>query len=501
MKQSNISSAATLSSSSSSSPSTSSGKAAPDTGLLPTEIDNATLSVSPAVSVVSLTLSQSAALSANNAATSEELLSSSSTLSAAAAPYSSLYTITPPGAHVSSDPNLFPTFNPPGYGNLSQHFPSSLNQSSQVLPNPPRTGDIPLPPSLGHSLVHHQVNQAHLGLHFSQPNDSSVVTNTSPQLAPLSIGLASSAAHQHHSGLVANNSLYVGGLNGPTSSGISVATVTTASSHSSSNQSYPLDTAQNLARQIQHQQLLGSGTKDPYVLQGISPQTQSHLNTGHAHQHSLLSHDQGLLQYQGLDILSQQQQQFSHSLSAVGSESAGVGSGISPSQYHHPLLHQPLPQGFNLEEFVATYLEPLPEGHASLYISQLSYFCSEKELSELLAPYGPILALTVRKGIYGTTLMHGFVLLSNTDLGSVALGGAEARARRAVAELDGQEFMGRNVRVALTSEATIRATALGGNIYSTPGGNIVGLGGPGDIAPPKSAQIHVSFLAKRVSAL
>lgn len=71
----------------------------------------------------------------------------------------------------------------------------------------------------------------------------------------------------------------------------------------------------------------------------------------------------------------------------------------------------------------------------TLFIGDLSYFCSEEDLCTLFAPYGRILTVRVRRGVTGESLMHGFIALDT----------AEA-AQRAIVDLDGVEFMGRNMR-------------------------------------------------------
>lgn len=79
--------------------------------------------------------------------------------------------------------------------------------------------------------------------------------------------------------------------------------------------------------------------------------------------------------------------------------------------------------------------EAAAEAARTLFIGDLSYFCTEDDLCTLFAPYGRILTVRVRRGVTGESLMHGFIALET----------AEA-AQRAIMDLDTCEFMGRNMR-------------------------------------------------------
>lgn len=71
----------------------------------------------------------------------------------------------------------------------------------------------------------------------------------------------------------------------------------------------------------------------------------------------------------------------------------------------------------------------------TLFLGDLSFFCSEEDLCRLFAPYGPILTVRIRRGVTGDSLMHGFLALAT----------AEAAAQ-AIREVDGREFLGRNIK-------------------------------------------------------
>lgn len=80
-------------------------------------------------------------------------------------------------------------------------------------------------------------------------------------------------------------------------------------------------------------------------------------------------------------------------------------------------------------------VDAIADASRTLFLGDLSYFCTEEDLCALFAPYGPILTVRVRRGVTGESLMHGFIALDSPDA-----------ARRAITDLDGVEFMGRNIR-------------------------------------------------------
>eukprot|EP01039_Chlorochromonas_danica_P004499 gene4498-4934_t len=113
-------------------------------------------------------------------------------------------------------------------------------------------------------------------------------------------------------------------------------------------------------------------------------------------------------------------------------------------------------------------MDGIADASRTLFLGDLSYFCKEEDICNLFAEYGPISTVRVRRGVTGESLMHGFVALET----------AEA-AHRAIAALDGVEFMGRNLRVQLSSDGQRPA--------------------PG--AKDKLVQVHVSFISKQTSTL
>ena len=75
------------------------------------------------------------------------------------------------------------------------------------------------------------------------------------------------------------------------------------------------------------------------------------------------------------------------------------------------------------------------ENARTLFIGDLSYFCTEEDLLNIFASYGPILTVRIRRGVTGDSLMHGFIAVATLDA-----------AHRAIQDLDGVEFMGRNMK-------------------------------------------------------
>jgi RNA recognition motif-containing protein len=77
------------------------------------------------------------------------------------------------------------------------------------------------------------------------------------------------------------------------------------------------------------------------------------------------------------------------------------------------------------------YFEP----SRTLFLGDLSFFCTEEDLCTLFQPYGPIAAVRVRRGVTGESLLHGFIAFHTPEA-----------TVHAVQDLDGKEFMGRNMR-------------------------------------------------------
>lgn len=74
--------------------------------------------------------------------------------------------------------------------------------------------------------------------------------------------------------------------------------------------------------------------------------------------------------------------------------------------------------------------------NTSLFIGDLPKFCSEADLEQLFAGFGPILDVKIKRNSNtGKTLSYGFVTFSS-----------EAIAAKALEQLDGSMFLGRKLR-------------------------------------------------------
>ena len=71
----------------------------------------------------------------------------------------------------------------------------------------------------------------------------------------------------------------------------------------------------------------------------------------------------------------------------------------------------------------------------TVFIGDLSYFCTEEHLIPVFRPYGMISEVKVKRNNKGETLMFGFVSYED-----------ESSVHAAIAELNGKEFMGRCLR-------------------------------------------------------
>jgi RNA recognition motif-containing protein len=76
----------------------------------------------------------------------------------------------------------------------------------------------------------------------------------------------------------------------------------------------------------------------------------------------------------------------------------------------------------------------------SIFVGDLSFFCTEIELASAFEKFGTIVSLEIKRGRFGDSLMHGFVEYDN-----------EASATTAIQEMNGKKFMGRKMRVNWTN--------------------------------------------------
>jgi hypothetical protein len=71
----------------------------------------------------------------------------------------------------------------------------------------------------------------------------------------------------------------------------------------------------------------------------------------------------------------------------------------------------------------------------TLFLGDLSYFCTEDDLFSLFAAYGSVTSIKVQRGVSGEPLLHGYIVFHSP-----------LSARQALLEVDGIAFMGRNIR-------------------------------------------------------
>eukprot|EP01031_Cornospumella_fuschlensis_P033931 gene33931-41064_t len=112
------------------------------------------------------------------------------------------------------------------------------------------------------------------------------------------------------------------------------------------------------------------------------------------------------------------------------------------------------------------------DSNRTLFVGDLSYFCTEEDLCRLFRPYGPILTVRVRRGNNGDSLMHGFVALETAEM-----------TRLAIAQLDGQDFMGRHIRVQLSVDGHVSSDSLQPSVKQF------------------AVQMHVSFISQQLQLL
>lgn len=79
--------------------------------------------------------------------------------------------------------------------------------------------------------------------------------------------------------------------------------------------------------------------------------------------------------------------------------------------------------------------EPMVDAARTLFVGDLSYFCTDQDLIGLFTPFGPVIKAHVRRGVTGDSLMHGFVAVESPESAQIA-----------IQRLNGYEFMGRNIR-------------------------------------------------------
>jgi RNA-binding protein 39 len=79
---------------------------------------------------------------------------------------------------------------------------------------------------------------------------------------------------------------------------------------------------------------------------------------------------------------------------------------------------------------------PIAEEASTLFLGDLSVFCTEKDIRKLFRPFGPIEAIRVKRGSSNkTNLSYGFIKFSLPE-----------SAEQAMKQLNGVMFLGRALR-------------------------------------------------------
>jgi RNA recognition motif-containing protein len=94
-------------------------------------------------------------------------------------------------------------------------------------------------------------------------------------------------------------------------------------------------------------------------------------------------------------------------------------------------------------------LQPVPTlpaaavSHVKFFVGDLSFFCTEKDLHVLFSPFGHVQSIHIpRTAAHGESLMHGFVHIEPSS---------QFTPQQIVDALDGQEYMGRNLCVQVST--------------------------------------------------
>lgn len=84
---------------------------------------------------------------------------------------------------------------------------------------------------------------------------------------------------------------------------------------------------------------------------------------------------------------------------------------------------------------VPSHLLSQSPSNRSLFIGDLSYFCTEADVADVFGNFGRVTNVEIKRGKFGDSLMHGFVELDTIDA-----------AQRALTALNDAKFMGRRLR-------------------------------------------------------
>lgn len=79
---------------------------------------------------------------------------------------------------------------------------------------------------------------------------------------------------------------------------------------------------------------------------------------------------------------------------------------------------------------------PIPEEPSTLFLGDLSVYCTEKDIRKLFRPFGPIESIRVKRGSSNkTNLSYGFIKFTFPE-----------SAEQAIKHLNGIMFLGRSLK-------------------------------------------------------
>jgi RNA recognition motif-containing protein len=107
--------------------------------------------------------------------------------------------------------------------------------------------------------------------------------------------------------------------------------------------------------------------------------------------------------------------------------------------HHSPMPHRPMNQFPQSNHMTTNTQQMTTFTEEEVFVGDLSYFCTEADLQQFFASIGEVLDVRIRWSHevreLGHSLMHGFVTFRTAE-----------EAHRAVAEKNGELYMGRNIR-------------------------------------------------------
>jgi RNA recognition motif-containing protein len=124
-----------------------------------------------------------------------------------------------------------------------------------------------------------------------------------------------------------------------------------------------------------------------------------------------------------------------------------------------------------------------PRATKSLFLGDLSFFCTEMDIRELFAQYGIIMNLEIKRGRHGDSLMHGFLEYDR-----------EVSAYKAIKAMNGKKFKGRKMRYGVEKLFLLFVFML--NYFRV---NWTNMKLPPNLEMQTWSQLRVTFVVQKVS--